>query len=179
MNYIDKYCSPIGNITMASDGENLIGLWLDGQKYYANILGDEVKEKSLKVFENTKKWLNIYFSGKEPNISIPIKLIGSDFRKEVWNILLEIPYGKVISYGGIAKIISRKRGFRKMSSQAIGGAVGHNPISIIVPCHRVVGAKNNLTGYAGGIAKKIRLLELEGINTNDFVIPEKWVKIFK
>lgn len=172
MNYINNYYSPIGNITMASDGKNLIGLWFDGQKYFESTIKNIFKEESLEIFENTKKWLDSYFSGKNPNFIIPIKLIGTDFQKEVWKILLKIPYGKLTTYSNIAKEIARNRNISSMSSQAVGGAVGHNPISIIIPCHRVIGVKNNLTGYAGGIDKKIKLLELEGIDCKNFKIPK-------
>ena len=161
MFFNDYYNSPIGNITMASDGESLCGLWFDGQKYFASTVKGETEDKTLPVFEQTKKWLDIYFSGNEPDFMPKLSLNGSEFCKAVWDILLTIPYGSVMTYGEIAKILAKQRGIGKMSAQAVGGAVGHNPISIIVPCHRVVGTNGNLTGYAGGIDKKISLLKIE------------------
>lgn len=161
MFFNDYYNSPIGNITMASDGEILCGLWFDGQKYFASTVKGETEERELPVFEQTKKWLDIYFSGKEPDFMPKLVLNGSEFRRSVWNILLTIPYGSVMTYGEIAKIMAKQRGISRMSAQAVGGAVGHNPVSIIVPCHRVVGTNGNLTGYAGGIDKKISLLKIE------------------
>lgn len=161
MIYVSYYKSPIGDITMASDSDGLCGLWFDGQKYFASTVKGETEERELPVFEQTKKWLDIYFSGKEPDFMPKLVLNGSEFRRSVWNILLTISYGSVMTYGEIAKIIAQKNGVAKMSAQAVGGAVGHNPISIIVPCHRVVGTNGNLTGYAGGIDKKISLLKIE------------------
>ena len=160
MNYTCKYNSPIGEINLASDGQNLIGLWLKGQ----NMPTEEMEcKEDLEVFIKTRKWLDEYFKGIEPTQNIPLKLEGTKFRKEVWNILLKIPYGKTITYGDIAKELAKRKGIKKMSAQAIGGAVGHNPISIIVPCHRVIGANGKLTGYAGGIDLKEKLLKIEGI----------------
>lgn len=175
MIYQTSYLSPIGKITLASDGEYLIGLWLEGQKYYFGTLKAEVIEKAdLEVFHITKLWLDQYFKQQQPLISsIPLNPQGSEFRKEVWNILCRIPYGQVMTYGEIARELANTLGKETMSAQAIGGAVGHNPISIIIPCHRVVGANGNLTGYAGGIDKKIKLLELEGVDLKEFYIPEK------
>lgn len=146
---------------MASDGESLCGLWFDGQKYFASTVKGETEDKTLPVFEQTKKWLDIYFSGNEPDFMPKLSLNGSEFRKAVWDILLKIPYGSVMTYGEIAKILAKQRGVAKMSAQAVGGAVGHNPISIIVPCHRVVGTNGNLTGYAGGIDKKSAFSKLK------------------
>jgi methylated-DNA-[protein]-cysteine S-methyltransferase len=154
MFFNDYYNSPIGGITMASDGESLCGLWFDGQKYFASTVKGETDDKTLPVFEQTKKWLDIYFSGNEPDFMPKLSLNGSKFRKAVWDILLTIPYGSVMTYGEIARIMAKQSGIAKMSAQAVGGAVGHNPVSIIVPCHRVVGTNGNLTGYAGGIDKK-------------------------
>ena len=161
MFFNDYYKSPIGNITMASYGKSLCGLWFDGQKYFASTVKGETEDKTLPVFEQTKKWLDIYFSGNEPDFTPKLSLNGSEFRKAVWDILMTIPYGSVMTYGEIAKILAKQRGVAKMSAQAVGGAVGHNPISIIVPCHRVVGTNGNLTGYAGGIDKKISLFKIE------------------
>ena len=165
--YKTQYKSPIGNITICCDEyEKIVGLWFEGQKYFAdNIDGKIVKNKNLKIFIKVKNWLDKYFAGKRPNIKeIPIKFIGNEFRKSVWKILCKIPYGQVITYGDISKQIAKQKGITKMSAQAVGGAVGHNPISIIVPCHRVVGKNGNLIGYAAGIDKKKKLLELERVN---------------
>ncbi|MBQ4638657.1 MAG: methylated-DNA--[Clostridia bacterium] len=166
MDYIMKYPSPVGELTVASDGENIIGLWLEGQKYFAATLNGEATEKELPVFDEARRWLDIYFSGKEPDFLPPLAPRGSEFRRAVWEQLLRIPYGETVSYGEIAKRLEAEMG-GKTSARAVGGAVGHNPISIIIPCHRVVGAKGCLTGYAGGVDKKIKLLEIERA-TEDF-----------
>lgn len=171
MNYMCKYNSEIGNIIIVSDGENLTGLWFEGQKHFLNLFEEQKEE--LEIFTKTKKWLDIYFSGKRPEFSIPVLFSGTEFRVKVWNILKEIPYGEVITYGDIAKRLAEEKGIKKMSAQAVGAAVGHNPISIIVPCHRVIGNNNNLTGYAGGLDKKKRLLEIEGIDISKMTVPEK------
>ncbi len=160
MKYKYKYNSPIGEITMLSDGKYLTNLWIKGQP---EIYGKFEESEDLEVFNKTIKWLDEYFQRKKPKIKIPIKLEGTDFRKMVWDILLKIPYGQTITYGEIAQKIATTRNIRKMSAQAVGGAVGHNPISIIVPCHRVIGTNGSLTGYAGGIHLKTKLLEIEGI----------------
>lgn len=175
MYYSTTFPSTLGMITLASDGENLIGLWMEGQKYYGgSIPEDMVTDHTLSIFEVTKKWLARYFNGKKPAITeLPLAPIGSKFRQDVWSILCEIPYGEVLTYGDIAKKIAVKNNKSRMSSQAVGGAVGHNPISIIIPCHRVVGTNGSLTGFAGGISKKISLLELEGVDMSNFFIPKK------
>lgn len=162
MEYTYHYDSPLGGITIASNGSELTGLWFDGQRYFAEWLSNENEEQQLPIFEQTANWLDIYFSGKEPDFTPPLHLAASDFRMEVWRILQTIPYGKTMTYGEIAKIIAAKRGSATMSAQAVGGAVGHNPISLIVPCHRVIGSDNSLTGYAGGVDIKRKLLALEG-----------------
>ena len=167
MNYIYHYESFLGGITMASDGARLIGLWFDGQKYFADSLQNPVQEKSLPIFKDTCRWLDIYFSGKEPGFTPPLAMRTTPFRKQVWKIILQIPYGKTMTYGEIASKIAKQNGLKKMSAQAVGGAVGHNSILLIIPCHRVVGVDGNLTGYAGGIKTKIKLLNLEGIKTKD------------
>lgn len=167
MHYTQKYTSPIGSITLASDGEVITGLWFEGQKFFADTLGDDFEERDLPVFERAREWLYIYFSGKEPNFSLPLAMNASPFRMKVWEILKEIPYGQTVTYGDIARRIEKESG-QRASAQAVGGAVGHNPISIIVPCHRVMGAGGKLTGYAGGVDIKLRLLELEGVDTNKF-----------
>jgi len=162
--YSTKISSPIGQITLASDGKNLVGLWNEGQKYHGDEIFDGfIENNQLPIFNQAKKWLDRYFKGEKPNLhDVRIAPIGGEFRQIVWNILCSIPYGHVVSYGDIAKIVAKKLGKKSMSCQAIGGAVGHNPISIIIPCHRVVGADGSLTGYAGGIELKAKLLALEG-----------------
>ena len=175
MYYRTTYSSPVGKLTLASDGENLIGLWIEGQKYYgASISGDIIARGELPVFDAAKNWLDGYFAGERPAVSaLPLAPIGGEFRRGVWELLLGIPYGQVITYGEIAKRMASKLGRTSMSSQAVGGAVGHNPISIIIPCHRVVGSNGSLTGYAGGVGTKIKLLELEGIDLSGFSVPKK------
>ena len=173
MEYIHHYNSPLGGITEASDGERLIGLWFDGQKYFADALGAEYEEKPLPIFELTDKWLDIYFSGREPDFTPPLSMKTSEFRKAVWEVMLTIPYGKTMTYGEIAETIAKQRGIARMSAQAVGGAVGHNSISLIIPCHRVVGTNGSLTGYAGGIDKKIKLLQLEKADMTKFFVPKK------
>lgn len=175
MYYFTTYPSPIGILTLASDGKNLAGLWTEGQKYHGGTIPEAMSENNnLPLFDTVKKWLNRYFAGEKPAISeLPLSPIGGEFRQGVWGILCEIPYGEVITYGAIAKKMAEKMGKKTMSSQAVGGAVGHNPISIIIPCHRVVGSGGSLTGYAGGISKKVKLLELEGADISLFSIPTK------
>lgn len=159
-----KYESPIGKCLLVSDKKHLVGVWLEGQKYYCPLKEPFQENDNDAVLRKTKAWLEQYFAGNQPDISeLPLRPIGSDFRQQVWKILTGIPYGEVMTYGDIARIIEEKNNIEKMSAQAIGGAVGHNPISIIIPCHRVVGANGSLTGYAGGLEKKRWLLQHEGI----------------
>lgn len=173
MQYISHYHSPIGDILLAADSIGLTGLWFEGQKYYALYLDKEHEEKELPIFADTKRWLDIYFSGKEPDFSVPLHFTGTKFQNEVWEILASIPYGTTMTYGEIAQKIAVNRGLTRMSAQAVGGAVGHNEISIIVPCHRVVGTNGSLTGYAGGIDKKIALLTLENVDMQSLFVPKK------
>ena len=161
MVYLASYLSPLGAMTMASDGIALTGLWFDGQKYFGSGLSKEKAMKNLPVFAQTARWLDIYFSGEAPDFTPLLAAEGTPFRQAVWELLRTIPYGQTVTYGEIAQKIARQRGLSKMSAQAVGGAVGHNPISLIIPCHRVVGADGSLTGYAGGISRKAKLLELE------------------
>ena len=161
MDYTWHYDSPLGGLTLASDGEALVGLWFDGQKYFADVLDKEHKEKQLPVFDDTCRWLDIYFNGQTPNFTPRLHMRTTGFRKKVWEIMLTIPYGKTMTYGEIARRIAKEKGLKQMSAQAVGGAVGHNSISLIIPCHRVVGTSGNLTGYAGGIDKKASLLQME------------------
>ena len=171
--YKTNYSSPLGIFTIASDGKNLVGLWLEGQKYFGGSIEDVMIENGrLEVFTQTKRWLDEYFGGQKPEISrLSLSPAGSEFRQRVWQILCTIPYGKVMTYGEIASILAKEKG--RMSAQAVGGAVGHNPISVIIPCHRVVGSNGSLTGYAGGIKTKIKLLEHEGVDTSKLYSPEK------
>ena len=174
MIYTTHYKSPIGDILLASQNNKLIGLWIEGQKYYFSCLKDEIKEEEKEILIKTKEWLDRYFKGEEPSINeLDLNPLGSDFRKGVWKILCEIPYGEVITYKDIADTIAKQKGLKKMSSQAVGGAVSHNPISIIIPCHRVVGSNGSLTGYASGIDKKIYLLKHEKVNMEKLFIPKK------
>lgn len=163
MYYQTYYNSPIGRLFLVSDETNLIGLWIEGQKYFAATLPEKpIFNENIPILKKTKNWLDRYFNLEKP---MPCKLslapIGGDFRQRVWKILCEIPYGEVLTYGDIAKKIAKETGKKSMSAQAVGGAVGHNPISIVIPCHRVIGANGNLSGYAGGIDKKIQLLAIE------------------
>lgn len=164
--YISTYSSPIGELTLASNGPCLTGAWFDGQKYFGSTLTNEYEQKSLPVFEQTKAWLNCYFSGKVPDFTPDLHLTGTPFRLEVWEILKGIPYGKTVTYKEIAETIALSKGLRSISAQAVGNAVGHNPIGILIPCHRVIGCNGSLTGYAGGIDKKISLLTLEQADTS-------------
>lgn len=172
MQYVTKYQSPVGELLISADNIGLTGLWLENEKYYALSLDSENEEKEIPVLKEAKQWLDIYFSGKKPDFTPPIHMIGTDFQKEVWEILLTIPYGQTTTYGKIAEKIAERRGLARMSAQAVGGAVGHNELSIIIPCHRVVGTNGSLTGYAGGIDKKITLLKLEGAFREEYFIPE-------
>ncbi len=173
MVYTKRYISPLGGILLSADEIGLTGLWFDGEKYYAENLPEEYTEADTPILSEAVRWLDIYFGGREPEFTPPLHPVGSGFRQEVWGILLEIPYGATITYGDIAKKIAEKNGLRKMSAQAVGGAVGHNEISIIIPCHRVVGANGSLTGYAGGIDRKTRLLELEHADMTRLFVPKK------
>lgn len=162
----------IGIITMYSDGENLIGLSMPSQQYTLATEHSEVTDKNLPIFKTTEQWLTKYFAGKTPNQLPPIRFIGTPFRQKVWEALLDIPYGKLTTYGDLAKKLYPNDNNTGIRARAIGGAVGHNPIPIIVPCHRVIGANNNLTGYTGGLAVKVKLLTLEGVDMD----PLKWPK---
>ena len=164
--YIYNYKSPIGNLLIASKDNKLIGLWIENQKYYLSNFKEEMKiSNDIEILVKTKQWLDRYFNGEKPNINeLEIELTGTEFRKSVWDILKNIPYGEVVTYNDIAKELAKQKGIKRMSAQAVGGAVGHNPISIIIPCHRVIGTNGSLTGYAGGIEKKEYLLKHEKVN---------------
>lgn len=162
MYYQTNYISPLGLVTLVSDGENLVGLWLENQKYFCSTVKEEMIPKDeLPLFTMVKEWLDRYFAGWKPlPMELPLAPRGGKFRQDVWKILCEIPYGETVTYGNIAKKLNVG------CAQAVGGAVGHNPISIIIPCHRVVGVNGSLTGYAGGIDKKIWLLNHEGVDVD-------------
>lgn len=169
------YDSPVGRLLLAEKDGALAGLWIEGQKYFLGSIKEEMKEcANSEVLNHTKDWLDRYFQGKRPAIEeLSLRPEGSEFRRSVWKLLCEIPYGEVTTYGEIARRVAEIRGLAGMSAQAVGGAVGHNPISIIIPCHRVVGTNGSLTGYAGGLDKKIQLLTLEGVDVGQFFIPGK------
>ena len=161
MDCIRRYTSPLGGITLASDGEALTGLWFDGQKHFGAALHGAPEEKPLPILEEAVNWLTLYLSGIDPGFTPKLSVPATPFREAVWDTLQSIPYGKTMTYGEIAARLAAERGFAKTSARAVGGAVGHNPISLIVPCHRVVGVGGRLTGYAGGVDKKRLLLSLE------------------
>ena len=178
MDFTFPYDSPLGRITMGSDGDALIGLWFDGQKFDAAGLGETRQEKHLPVFSETARWLDLYFSGKRPDFTPPLAPRGSEFRRAVWKLLLRIPYGETTTYGALAAELAKARGIERMSARAVGGAVGHNPVSLIVPCHRVVGKDGRLTGYAGGLDRKKFLLDIEQRNAKtDLEDVPCWQKI--
>ena len=163
MEYIHAIKSPVGTLTVSSDGQNVSGLWIEGQNYFAKTLGKDVLKQDLPVFEKVREWLAVYFSGKEPGFMPPLMPRGSPFQKSIWKYLCTITYGKTTTYGELAKQFESENKSKQTSARAIGGAVGRNPISILIPCHRVIGKNGNLTGYAGGITAKITLLQLEGV----------------
>lgn len=165
--YISHYESPLGDIIMACDEKSLTGLWFDGQKYDRATLCDNHEEKETPVFNEVKRWLDIYFNGEKPEFTPPVKIKSEGLEKEVAEILMRIPYGKTATYKEIAACVAKKRGVLKMSAQAVGQAVAHNAIALIVPCHRVVGSDGSLTGYAGGVDKKVELLTLEKVTIKD------------
>ena len=158
---------------LAADETGLRGLWFDGQKYFARDLSAERIEQNTPALTEAKRWLDIYFAGKEPDFLPPLHPTGSAFRRRVWDLLLRIPYGQTVTYGQLAQQLAAQQDLAHMSAQAVGGAVGHNAISIIIPCHRVVGTGGNLTGYAGGIDRKVQLLTLEHADTSGFFVPKK------
>lgn len=164
------YASPLGSITLASDGRNLAGAWFEGQKYFGGTISSQWEEMDdLPVFKMAVDWLDRYFQGQHPDISeLPLAPIGTPFRHTVWKLLCRIPYGQVVTYSDLTKKVAEEMGVCRMSCQAIGGAVGHNPVSIIIPCHRVIGKDGSLKGYAGGTERKIALLQLEGVDLPAF-----------
>ena len=172
MVYTIEYASPLGPITLACDGEAIIGLWFNGQRYFGNILPEQTEKKEHSLFADAKRWLDVYFSGREPDFLPPLRYDSTPFRRLICEIMLTIPYGKTMTYGQIAAEVARQHGLANMSAQAVGGAVGHNPISLMIPCHRVVGTNGSLTGYGGGIARKVKLLELEHADMHRFFVPK-------
>ena len=174
INYVTRYASPIGELTITGDDAVIRGVWFENQRCFENATKIDLETRNnARPFLETKAWLNDYFAGGRPEIGgLPLFPEGSDFQEEVWKLLLEIPYGEVTTYGALAEKIAEKRGIPQMSAQAVGGAVGHNPISIIIPCHRVIGADGSMTGYGGGVDKKIKLLELEGAEIRN----NKWIR---
>lgn len=173
MTFFQYYSSPIGRILLMSDESALKGLWFDNEKIFSQINEALKTNESTQVLDITKRWLDIYFSGMEPDFTPKLNPDGTAFRLAVWKKLLQIPYGQTTTYGEIARQIAAERKIPRMSSQAVGGAVGSNDISIIIPCHRVIGANGNLTGYGGGIDRKIMLLKTEHIDTTDLFIPRQ------
>lgn len=183
MEKIMIYDSPIGKLTLSGDGTSITGLWIEGQKYFGRTLETENRESNgcvggsdnaepCEVFGEVREWLEAYFRGEQKAISFSLAPKGSAFQKSVWEVLEAIPYGETTTYGEIARKLADRQGKPSMSAQAVGGAVAHNPISILIPCHRVVGANGSLTGYAGGIERKIKLLALEGVDVGQFFIPK-------
>ena len=163
MEYLYHYDSPLGGITLASDGEALTGLWFDGQAHFAETLSTEREARLFPVFAETLRWLDAYFSGQRPDFTPPLRPRGTPFRQAVWALLLTVPYGETVSYGALAARLTERTGAARVSARAVGGAVGRNPIRLLIPCHRVVAAGGSLTGYAGGLDRKRKLLALEGV----------------
>ena len=161
MVYTSEYASPLGTITLACDESAVIGLWFSGQKYFESTLPEQTCREEHPLLAEAKRWLDVYFSGREPDFLPPLRYDATPFRRLICDIMLTIPYGKTMTYGAIAAEAAGRLGVEKMSAQAVGGAVGHNPISLLIPCHRVVGTGGSLTGYGGGIWRKVKLLELE------------------
>lgn len=173
MQYISRYASPLGEILLAADEAGLTGLWFAGQKYFARGLDAAAAERETPVIAQAKQWLDGYFAGRAPACTPPLHPAGTPFQRAVWDILRAIPYGQTMTYGAVAAQLAAQRGVPRVSAQAVGGAVGHNPISILVPCHRVVGADGSLTGYAGGVDKKLALLTLEGADLTGLFVPRR------
>ena len=174
--FYNTYISSLGTITLASDGSGLTGLWIEGQKYHgaATDTNSSDNNSSLPIFTEAKDWLNAYFAGQRPSISfLQLSPAGSAFRQAVWHALCDIPYGKTTTYKAVTQKLAEISGGGKGAFQAVGGAIAHNPISIIIPCHRVVGSDGSLTGYAGGIHTKVKLLKLEGADMSRLFVPNK------
>lgn len=163
-NFVTRIASPIGLLTLASDGEALTGLWLEGQRFFPGTLPAADLERELPVFAQTRRWLELYFQGREPDFFPPVRLSGTPFQLTVWEALRTVPYGKTVTYGELARRLSAQSDHPHVFARAVGGAVARNPVSILIPCHRVVGANGSLTGYAGGLDRKRKLLALERIS---------------
>ena len=165
--YYCTYESKIGLLYLISDGKSLIGCYLEGQKYFPNNIDNYYLNEELSILVKSKEWLEKYFNGENPSIDeITLNYIGTEFRKTVWEILKDISYGELVTYKHIAEIIAKAKGLNTMSAQAVGGAVGHNPLLIFIPCHRVIGVDGSLTGYAAGLENKRFLLNLESDNNH-------------
>lgn len=173
MIHTQHYMSPLGGILLAADEEGLVGLWFEGQKYFAAHMDAQTDETCTPIIRKAVLWLDAYFEGKTPDFTPPLHPSGTQFQLAVWKLLLSIPYGETTTYGALAARLAAQMGRESMSAQAVGGAVGHNPVSIIIPCHRVVGTGGSLTGYAGGVERKRRLLELERADMTGFFVPKK------
>lgn len=171
MEFRTHYDSPLGGITLACDGAALTGLWFDGQKYFPEAPAGDDQKKPPAVLDEAVRWLDLYFSGQAPGFTLALRMDTTPFRKTVWELLLAIPYGQTATYGEIARRTAERLGREHMSAQAVGGAVGHNPISLIIPCHRVIGTDGSLTGYAGGLDRKLELLKLERISVDALRVP--------
>lgn len=173
--YATEYDSPVGKLTLASNGQAICGLWIEGQKYHGATIPSALEPNDgAPAFDKMRAWLDAYFAGERPAITtVPLAPIGSEFQQLVWRLLTEIPYGEVTTYGALAQQVARERGGRKTAAMAVGGAVGHNPISLIIPCHRVVGSDGSLTGYASGLERKRWLLEHEGVAMEGLYTPKR------
>ena len=173
MRYVRRYRSALGDMLIGCDEQGLTDLCFEYDRHFRSLDPRDMREEWTPVIERTAEWLDIYFSGREPEFTPPLHPGGSDFRRAVGRIMLEIPYGGLTTYGDVAARIARERGLTRMSAQAVGGAVGHNPVAIVIPCHRVVGAGGDLTGYGGGLERKIALLKLEGVDTTGLFLPKR------
>ena len=173
MEYLHHYDSPLGTIILASDGSTLTGSWFEDQKYIPEHIKNQSSESYLPVFDHAVEWLTIYFSGNEPSFLPPLSFQTTPFRKSVLELLQKIPYGQTTTYREISNQIAKERHINSMSAQAVGGAIGHNPLSLFIPCHRVIGSNGSLTGYAGGLHRKIELLKLEGIDMSNHLGPPR------
>ena len=169
--HTEHYDSPLGRLLLAADSQGLTGVWFEGQKYFARTLPDAHTEGETPILAETRRWLDVYFSGREPAFLPPLHPTGTPFQQAIWDLLVQIPYGETTTYGELARQLAQSLGRPGMSAQAVGGAVGHNVISILIPCHRVVGSSGSLTGYAGGINRKMELLKLEHIDLRPFFVP--------
>lgn len=174
MLYAIRYDAPVGPLWVVSDATHLRGVWMEGQKYFADRLSEPPQPREVPVLAQTRVWLDSYFAGQRPAVEgLPLAPEGSAFRQQVWQLLCGIPYGETTTYGALTQALAARSGQARVSAQAVGGAVGHNPLSIIVPCHRVVGRDGSLTGYAGGLDKKIQLLTHEGVDLSGFYVPKR------